>query len=277
LFEENPVAVAIETRLTAGTVGRERSDVPAVQLPVVSRSGTDRRPVRRGLVLGGTVSLLYALVCVAVLSGSPLVDLDTAVFRWSTSTRWPGLYEFLTAWVLLGQRAVCLVLAATWLGVRALRTRDLRPLITFGLATLLLNVSVGLVKTVIGRLGPLQLGAEAVHPGASTVFSGGTIFPSGHAANAVVTWGLLAWLARRCRRSWGVAAGLLAASIGLTTIYLGTHWVSDVLAGWAAGGLVLMAVPALTPLVHRLTQMAGAVLSWMRCGAGLERPARMRV
>jgi hypothetical protein len=40
---------------------------------------------------------------------------------------------------------------------------------------------------------------------------------------------------------------------------------------------VLLAVPALTPLVHRLTQVAGAVLSWMRYGAGLERPARMRV
>jgi undecaprenyl-diphosphatase len=223
------------------------------------------------------VSLLYAVVCVAVLSGSPLVDLDTAVLRWSTSARSPELYEFLSAWVLLGQRAVCLVLAATWLGVRALRTRDLRPLITLGLATLLLNASVGLVKTVIGRLGPLQLGHAAVHPGASTVFTDGTIFPSGHAANAVVTWGLLAWLAPRGRRPWGVAAGLLAASIGLTTIYLGTHWVSDVLAGWAAGGLVLMAVPALTPLVHRLTLAAGAVLSWMWSGAGPGRPARMRV
>jgi undecaprenyl-diphosphatase len=223
------------------------------------------------------VPLLYALVCVAVLSGSPLVDLDSAVLRWSTSARWPGLYEFLLAWVLLGQRAVCLVLAATWLGVRALRTRDLRPLITLGLATLLLNVSVGLVKTVIGRLGPLQLGAEALHPGASTVFNDGTIFPSGHAANAVVTWGLLAWLARRGRRSWGIAAGLLAASIGLSTLYLGTHWVSDVLAGWAAGGLVLMAVPALRPLVERLARVADVVLSWVRSGVRLARPTRMRV
>jgi undecaprenyl-diphosphatase len=234
------------------------------------------RPVRTGLILGGSVALLYALLCVAVLSGSLLVDLDTAVLRWSPSARWSAPYDFLSAWVLLGQRAVCLVLAATWLGVRALRTRELRPLITLGLVTLLLNVSVGLVKTVIGRLGPLQLGPVAVLPGASTVFAHGTIFPSGHAANAVVTWGLLAWLARRHRRSWGVAAGLLATSIGLTTIYLGTHWVSDVLAGWAAGGLVLMAVPALTPLVHRLARAAGAALAWVGAGVGRARPARMQ-
>jgi undecaprenyl-diphosphatase len=234
------------------------------------------RLVRPGLVLVGAVTLVYAVVCVAVLSGSPLVDLDTAVLRWSPASRWPALYGFLSAWVVLGQRAVCLVLAATWLGVRALRTRDLRPLIALGVATLLLNVSVGLVKTVIGRLGPLQLGPAALHPGASTVFTDGVIFPSGHAANAVVTWGLLAWLARRHRRLWGVATGLLAGSIGLTTIYLGTHWVSDVLAGWAAGGLVLLAVPALVPMVDRLARTVAAAPQWVRSGARRASTARMR-
>ena len=132
--------------------------------------------------------------------------------------------------------------------------RDLRPLVALATATLLLNASVGLVKTVIGRLGPLQLGPAALGPGGSAVFAHGTIFPSGHAANAVVTWGLLAWLARAHRRLWGIAAGLLAASVGLTTLYLGTHWVSDVLAGWVAGGLVLLAVPAATARTFRLAR-----------------------
>jgi undecaprenyl-diphosphatase len=255
---------------------RARTDGIAVRLPVASGAVTGLRPVRPGLVLVGAVTQLYAVLCVAVLSGSPLVDVDTVVLRWSLSYRWPPLYSFLSTWVVLGQRAVCLALAATWLGVRALRTRDLRPLITLGMATLLLDVSVGLVKTVIGRLGPLQLGAAAVHSGASTVFTDGTIFPSGHTANAVVTWGVLAWLARRHRRVWGLVAGLLAVSVGLTTIYLGTHWVSDVLAGWAAGGLVLLAVPALTPLVDRLARTPGAALRWARSGASIAPPAKMR-
>ena len=181
--------------------------------------------------------------------------LDLAVLRWSPSSHWPEFSGFLSSWVLLGQRAVCLALAAAWLGVRALRTRDARPLVALGTATLLLNASVGLVKTVIGRLGPLQLGPAAQLAGGSTVFAHGTIFPSGHAANAVVTWGLLASLARAHRRLWSVVAGLLAASIGLTTIYLGTHWVSDVLAGWAAGGLVLLAAPAATAQVQRLSSL----------------------
>lgn len=220
--------------------------------------------MRPAVLLVGVVTVVYALLCVAVLSRSPLVELDSAALRWANSVYEPVLYRVLWDWVVLGQRAVCLAIAAAWLTLRALRTRDLRPLITLGLATLLLNISVGLVKTGIGRIGPLELGAGAVAPGATTIFTDGTIFPSGHTANAVVTWGLLAWLARRHRRRWGWVAAAMSVSIGLTTIYLGTHWVSDVLAGWAAGGLVLLAVPALTPLVDRLDRRCSAVLSWLR-------------
>jgi PAP2 superfamily len=61
------------------------------------------------------------------------------------------------------------------------------------------------------------------------------IFPSGHTANAVAVWGTLAYLATRHRRAAGAAAGVMALAIGLATVYLGTHWVSDVLGGWAAG------------------------------------------
>jgi len=236
---------------------------------------TGLRLLRPAVVLVAGLTLLYAVLGVAVLTGSPLVELDTAVLRWAPEAHWPALHPLLSVWVLLGQRAVCLAIAAAWLGWRAVRGRDLRPLFVLGLATLLLNASVGLVKTVVGRLGPLQLGPVAAHRGASTIFAGGTIFPSGHTANAVVTWGLLAWLARRHRRVWGVVAALLAVSVGLTTIYLGTHWVSDVLAGWAAGGLVLLAVPALVPPADRLAR-ASAALRPRWPGAGRPVPARMR-
>jgi membrane-associated phospholipid phosphatase len=94
-----------------------------------------------------------------------------------------------------------------------------------------------------------------------------------------VTWGLLAWLAREHRRLWGAVSAVLAGSVGLTTIYLGTHWVSDVLAGWAAGGLVLLAVPALEPLALRLERVAAGLPVWWRRprhGAALPATARMR-
>jgi hypothetical protein len=52
----------------------------------------------------------------------------------------------------------------------------------------------------------------------------------------------------------------VATTVGLTTIYLGTHWVSDVLAGWAAGALILLAVPALMPAAHRAEGILSRVL-----------------
>jgi undecaprenyl-diphosphatase len=212
--------------------------------------------------------LAYVLLTAAVIGGSLVAEFDTAVLRWDPAARWPVLEPLLTWWVLLGQRAICSTLAALWLLARAVRERDFQPLLVFGAATFLMNVTVGLVKEVLGRLGPLQLGPDAVLAGASQVFTDGTIFPSGHTANAVVTYGALAYLARRWRRTGAVVAVLMAVSVGLTTVYLGTHWISDVLAGWIAGGLVLLALPALLPLTRGLSRRMDQRLARVR------RPAR---
>ena len=82
---------------------------------------------------------------------------------------------------------------------------------------------------------------------------GGDIFPSGHTANAVVTWGILAYLASTpgARRWLSAASAVVSLGVGLTTVYLGTHWLSDVLLGWAAGLLILLALPWCEPLIAR--------------------------
>jgi undecaprenyl-diphosphatase len=201
------------------------------------------------------LALIYLVLTVGVLSGSDVDGMDTLVFRWAGTRPWPGLYGVVSWWVLLGQRAICCAIAAVWFGWIAVRRRNLRPLVTFVVVTLVLNVTIGVAKLAIGRLGPLQLGAAAGDVGASRVFADGTIFPSGHTANAVVIWGLMALLAVRHRRAWALLAGFVAVTVGLSTIYLGTHWVSDVAAGWAAGGLVLLAVPSLAPAVERLERL----------------------
>jgi undecaprenyl-diphosphatase len=200
------------------------------------------------VVLAGVLAAL----AVGILTGSRLVDLDETVYRWAPERHWPQLSGLLDWWVLLGQRAVCLSLAAGWLGLRAWRTRDVRPLGVLLVATLLAQAGVGVMKNLVGRLGPLQLGPDAALPGGSDLFAaGGTIFPSGHTANAVVTWGVLALVARGHRRLGAVLAAGAALSVGLTTVYLGTHWISDVVAGWCAGGLVLLALPTAVPVAAR--------------------------
>ena len=70
-------------------------------------------------------------------------------------------------------------------------------------------------------------------------------FPSGHAMGALIAYGLLAyftWLAlpRGRRRALVIGgAALLVVAIGFSRLYLGVHYLSDVLAGFAAGGLWL--------------------------------------
>ena len=61
-------------------------------------------------------------------------------------------------------------------------------------------------------------------------------FPSGHSLFGMVLYGTLVWLA--ARRGWkGVLAAGLVVGIGLSRVYLGMHWPTDVLAGWFVGAV----------------------------------------
>ncbi|MCB5167093.1 phosphatase PAP2 family protein [Streptomyces bambusae] len=204
---------------------------------------------RHRVVLFGATLAFYLAIVVAVLTTSWLVRLDWQIMFWRPYEQWPELHAYLDYLVVLGQRGPTAVMVAAWLGWRSWRQHTLRPLITLGVALLLLNVTVGSVKLGLGRLGPHY----ATEIGSAELFAGGDIFPSGHTANAVVTWGILAYLAStvRTRRNLSVLSAVVALSVGLTTVYLGTHWVSDVLLGWAAGLLILLALPWFEPLIAR--------------------------
>jgi membrane-associated phospholipid phosphatase len=98
---------------------------------------------------------------------------------------------------------------------------------------------------------------------------GGTSFPSGHVANAVLLWGVARWQAveyglpllwQRLFTALSVAAPVAA---GAAMVALHFHWLSDALVG-AALGIVLLGV------VHLLDE---AVLSrWVRARAGRPLP-----
>ncbi|GAA3030388.1 hypothetical protein GCM10010528_09770 [Gordonia defluvii] len=81
--------------------------------------------------------------------------------------------------------------------------------------------------------------------------------PSGHAMMSAVVFGLIAvalfrgsaWI--REHPDVLLAAPVLSLAIGLSRVYLGVHWMTDVVAGWVLGALWITVVATVARLRHR--------------------------
>lgn len=88
------------------------------------------------------------------------------------------------------------------------------------------------LKQNFGRIRPQQA--------AGGLIEGGYSFPSGHSSGSLVAYGMLAYLALRVLPSrWHppamMVAGALAWTVGASRTFLGVHFASDVVAGFASG------------------------------------------
>ncbi len=240
-------------------------DSTSVERESVSLPFTGPAVPRLPRVAIAVVAAAYAALTVAVVVGSPLDAVDRAAASMRLAQHWPDVQSWVLRYEIIGQRGPSAAVAGAYVVWLSWRTRSLRPVVMLTTSLLLLNLSVGAVKVFIGRLGPLL----TTQPRA--VFDGGDIFPSGHTSNAVVVMGVLAMLALRHRRLATWAAALGAATVGLGTIVLDTHWVTDVLGGWLAGALILLVLPTASAYLERLIAGAGRRQAW-RGAAGAAGP-----
>ncbi|HZZ96820.1 MAG TPA: phosphatase PAP2 family protein [Jatrophihabitantaceae bacterium] len=203
----------------------------------------------RAIAFAGLL-IVYVLLILGVVHRSPLITMDRDIWHLNLRARWPQWWSFLNTYVMLGQRAPSTIVALPWFIWMCWRFRSARPLLTLGTALVVLNISVGVVKVATGRQGPRQ--THKVYD----VFAGGDIFPSGHTANTVALYGVIAMVACYYRVQFHklvtIGAVFLSLTVGLCTIYLDTHWLTDVLGGWVAGGLVLLALPTIMPYAERV-------------------------
>jgi undecaprenyl-diphosphatase len=219
---------------------------------------TVRVPVRA--VAFWSLLALYLALTICVLVPSPVLDFDQYLAGLHLKAAHPGWRPWINGYVIFGQRGpATLAFLPVFLWV-AWRSRSKRPLVLLGTALVLLNLTVGVVKYATGRVGPLHVPDTDVHE----IFAGGNIYPSGHVSNAVVLYGLVAWVvSARWRKIAVILAVFLSITVGLSTVYLRTHWFSDVVGGWLAGALVLLSLPTVMPYAERWTdRFLTAVRAW---------------
>lgn len=121
-------------------------------------------------------------------------------------------------------------------------------------------VSGGLLLSTLLKLGFSRPRPELVSHGAEVYTAS---FPSGHSMMAAVTYLTLAALLTRIQPNLRLKAYLMLVAVivtlivGVSRVYLGVHWPTDVLAGWTAGA----AWAALCWLLARWLQRRGTVES----------------
>ncbi|MFK4111226.1 phosphatase PAP2 family protein [Streptomyces sp. NPDC002176] len=196
-----------------------------------------------------TLSSALLLTLVAVEWG-PLLALDDDIAR--TSHRWAvrerGLtqvFRVLTDWVWdpVTMRLLCAGVALWLLWRTAAWWTALWLVLTCAVAAVVQQA----VKAGVARPRPVW-----PDPVDSARYAA---FPSGHVMTATVVCGLLLWLIHRHgvrgARWYGavVVAVVSVVGVGVTRVWLGVHWFSDVLGGWLFGASLV----------------AGAVLVHERC------------
>ncbi len=199
-----------------------------------------RDPVPGIAVLGaGIAVVLFVGMTAAILFFPAFQDIDERISGVVRDVHVPGFVavaEFLTT---LGSGVV--MAALTVAGVAFLLLKRWRAEAVLLALTMAAGTAAGSVlKQVIDRARP---GIEVARIPVPETYS----FPSGHALSAFLFFGIVAFLffvrAREVGVKFGgvIACTLLALGVALSRVYLGVHFLGDVIASWLLGSAFLTA------------------------------------
>ena len=190
--------------------------------------------------------VIYGFITQQVLANTWIRRLDEWVYNREVLLVTPGKTPTLVMLVDdLGLRSVTALFLLTTAILIGRRFKSWRPINLSILSLLLLNLTVGASKLLFGRTKP--------NTGFDLVFTdSGLSYPSGHAANAILTWGILAYLIFRyshkepfegMRLTWFVS--IITTGVCLASLYRNTHWFSDLLGGLFIGSALLVLIIAI--------------------------------
>ncbi len=192
------------------------------------------------------VMALVALIdmAIGIYAGGAFLNIDLSVNKLMRELRNAPADDIMVAITMLGDWPVMTALGlamAGWLFIR----RSWRAGLAVLAAIMAARIFVLALKFGIHKARPVEL-----YPDAASY-----AFPSGHTAVATVTLGVLAVLVSHSMGRWGrslvfAICGIAVVAIAYSRLYLGVHWLSDVLGGFlfgaivtAAFGMVLEAIP----------------------------------
>jgi membrane-associated phospholipid phosphatase len=214
-----------------------------------------RQQMIRAIRWSTLLFLGFIVVTQQVITNGPLIALDARIAN-AGRVDFPSWIDFILMRLddlgLRGLTASTLVIAAIYI---SRRFKTWRPLNLAILSIIALNLAVGLAKLLIGRTKP-QLNVDLI-------YAGGLSYPSGHASNAILSWGVLAYLIYRYAHvdryrgrlaSTGVA--FISMSVCVVSLFRNTHWLSDLVGGLFIGAALLVMVIAIDRFVASNSQLS---------------------
>ena len=171
-------------------------------------------------------------VLVYLLRTNPaLAAADLRVALWGAAHATSFSTEAFRAITQLGATLTVVIVGSVLAVVVALRSRRASPILFVALVLGGNTAIVNLIKVLVGRARPTV-----------SVLTGftGRSFPSGHSAAAAACYGAVAlllslgWSSKHRAAAYGIAVAV-AVAVACSRVFLGVHWVSDVVAGLAIG------------------------------------------
>ena len=268
------VALTLALALAFGAAIRHRRDPGAAPHAVrrwwTNRGWTWSRPtyltvhLLAGMLVSVLMLALFAQVGDWVADGAAITRFDVQFDNWLHGMATPAGLRVARMLSLIGGPAAMSVLGITGAAVLALRRGERLLLAGWVCAIVGGGVLDWVLKVTFHRPRPMFADPFANGYGFS--------FPSGHSMGSAIGFGMLAYIIVRHlhREAWKVAvvtaAVLLTGAVGTSRLYLGVHFPSDVLGGFAAGVMWLGACISGLEIVrdHGASGAAPVGQSWAR-------------
>ncbi|MFD5180853.1 phosphatase PAP2 family protein [Nocardia sp. NPDC058379] len=206
-----------------------------------------RRPPLAAALLA-TAAVLLAVLTWQVNNDAGIIRIDPRVLEWMIAHRGEPLTSIARVITDLGDTQSMTILAAVTVAWFAWR-REWATAALVAVTSVGAGVLVVVIKQLVGRHRPPEVTRLVAEPSLS--------YPSGHTLGTTVVVGIVAiTVIPTVRRRWvrwvaTVVAVLFPIAVGLSRIYLGVHWCTDVLAGWLFGLAWLVLCVTVFCLLHR--------------------------